>query len=111
MGDDVHCAIISQQEIYGSDNGVAGGVIGKSWYVQDGTSKMITVSVIITGLLPVMYGQAIGTDVMKRIAAPLIGGMITAPFLSLIIIPVVYLWWQEKLLKDQGRDIGMEADS
>ena len=54
--------------------------------------------VIIAGLLPVMYGQDIGTDVMKRIAAPLIGGMVTAPILSLIIIPVVYLWWQERLL-------------
>jgi Cu(I)/Ag(I) efflux system membrane protein CusA/SilA len=73
--------------------------------------KMMTVSVIIAGLLPVMYGQSIGTDVMKRIAAPLIGGMVTAPFLSLIIIPVVYLWWQEKLLKDQGRDIRIGADS
>jgi len=61
--------------------------------------KMMTVSVIIAGLLPVMYGQAIGTDVMKRIAAPLIGGMVTAPILSLILIPVVYLWWQEKLLR------------
>lgn len=60
--------------------------------------KMMTVSVIIAGLLPVMYGQDIGTDVMKRIAAPLIGGMVTAPILSLIIIPFVYLWWQERLL-------------
>jgi Cu(I)/Ag(I) efflux system membrane protein CusA/SilA len=60
--------------------------------------KMMTVSVIIAGLLPIMYGQEIGTDVMKRIAAPLIGGMVTAPFLSLIIIPAVYLWRQEKLL-------------
>ncbi|HSM98945.1 MAG TPA: efflux RND transporter permease subunit, partial [Gallionella sp.] len=60
--------------------------------------KMMTVSVIIAGLLPVMYGQDIGIDVMKRIAAPLIGGMVTAPILSLIIVPVVYLWWQEKKL-------------
>jgi Cu(I)/Ag(I) efflux system membrane protein CusA/SilA len=66
--------------------------------------KMMTVSVIIAGLLPVMYGQSIGTDVMKRIAAPLVGGMITAPFLSLIIIPVVYLWWQEKRLLGQPLD-------
>jgi Cu(I)/Ag(I) efflux system membrane protein CusA/SilA len=63
--------------------------------------KLMTVAVIIAGLLPVMYGQEIGTDVMKRIAAPLIGGMVTAPFLSLIVIPVVYLWWNEKRLKDQ----------
>jgi Cu(I)/Ag(I) efflux system membrane protein CusA/SilA len=73
--------------------------------------KMMTVSVIIAGLLPVMYGQEIGTDVMKRIAAPLIGGMVTAPILSLIIIPVVYLWWQEKLLRNQQRGIRAAADS
>jgi copper/silver efflux system protein len=73
--------------------------------------KMMTVSVIVAGLLPVMYGQEIGTDVMKRIAAPLIGGMVTAPILSLIIIPVVYLWWQEKLLRNQQRGIRVAADS
>ncbi|MBI3901379.1 MAG: efflux RND transporter permease subunit [Nitrosomonadales bacterium] len=60
--------------------------------------KMMTVSVIVAGLLPVMFSDAIGADVMKRIAAPLIGGMVTAPLLSLVVIPVLYLWWQEKLL-------------
>jgi Cu(I)/Ag(I) efflux system membrane protein CusA/SilA len=65
--------------------------------------KMMTVAIIIAGLLPVMYGQDIGADVMKRIAAPLIGGMVTAPILSLIIIPVVYLWWQEKKLFGKNR--------
>jgi Cu(I)/Ag(I) efflux system membrane protein CusA/SilA len=58
--------------------------------------KLMTVSVIIAGLLPVMYSDAIGADVMKRIAAPLIGGMLTAPLLSLIVIPSIYLWWHEK---------------
>lgn len=58
--------------------------------------KMMTVSVIVAGLLPVMFSDAIGADVMKRIAAPLIGGMVTAPLLSLLVIPVVYLWWQER---------------
>ena len=58
--------------------------------------KMMTVSVIVVGLLPVMFSDAIGTDVMKRIAAPLIGGMVTAPLLSLIVIPSLYLWWHEK---------------
>jgi Cu(I)/Ag(I) efflux system membrane protein CusA/SilA len=65
--------------------------------------KMMTVSVIMAGLLPMMYGQAIGADVMKRIAAPLIGGMVTAPFLSLIVIPVVYLWWHEKILRSVNK--------
>jgi Cu(I)/Ag(I) efflux system membrane protein CusA/SilA len=60
--------------------------------------KMMTVSVIVAGLLPVMFSDAVGTDVMKRIAAPLVGGMITAPLLSLIVIPLIYLGWQEKRL-------------
>lgn len=60
--------------------------------------KLMTVSVIVAGLLPVMYSGAIGADVMKRIAAPLIGGMLTAPLLSLIVIPSIYLWWHEKSL-------------
>jgi Cu(I)/Ag(I) efflux system membrane protein CusA/SilA len=63
--------------------------------------KMMTVLAIIASLLPVMYVQTIGTDVMKHIATPLIGGMVTVPILSLIIIPVVYLWWQEKKILGQ----------
>jgi Cu(I)/Ag(I) efflux system membrane protein CusA/SilA len=60
--------------------------------------KMMTVSVIVVGLLPVMFSDAVGTDVMKRIAAPLVGGMLTAPLLSLLVIPLIYLGWQEKKL-------------
>ncbi len=60
--------------------------------------KVMTVSVIVAGLIPVMVSSGTGADVMKRIAAPLVGGMITAPLLSLIVIPVIYAWWQEKNL-------------
>jgi Cu(I)/Ag(I) efflux system membrane protein CusA/SilA len=56
--------------------------------------KMMTVSVIVAGLLPVMFSEGAGAEVMKRIAAPLVGGMLTAPLLSLIVIPVLYSWWQ-----------------
>jgi len=56
--------------------------------------KAMTVAVIIGGLLPVMAGDGLGSDVMKRIAAPLVGGMLTAPLLSLILVPVIYEWWQ-----------------
>ncbi len=67
--------------------------------------KMMTVSVIVAGLLPVMFSDAVGTDVMKRIAAPLVGGMITAPLLSLIVVPVIYLGWQErKLVRGAARN-------
>lgn len=60
--------------------------------------KMMTVSVIVAGLVPIMFSQGAGAEVMKRIAAPLVGGMLTAPLLSLIVIPVLYSWWQ-------GRDM------
>lgn len=56
--------------------------------------KAMTVAVIVGGLLPVMAGAGLGSDVMKRIAAPLVGGMLTAPLLSLILLPMIYEWWQ-----------------
>lgn len=59
--------------------------------------KAMTVGVILGGLIPVMWSDAAGADVMKRIAAPLIGGMVTAPLFSLIVIPAVY-----KLLHRRG---------
>lgn len=53
--------------------------------------KAMTVAVILGGLLPVMFSDDAGADVMKRIAAPLIGGMVSAPLFSLIVIPAFYL--------------------
>ncbi|EAB2095259.1 efflux RND transporter permease subunit [Salmonella enterica] len=56
--------------------------------------KAMTVAVIIAGLLPVLWGTGAGPEVMSRIVAPMIGGMITAPLLSLFIIPAAYkLMW------------------
>jgi len=52
--------------------------------------KAMTVSVIVAGLLPIMWSHGTGSEVMQRIAAPMIGGMITAPLLSLFLIPAVY---------------------
>lgn len=52
--------------------------------------KAMTMAVIVAGLLPIMFSDAAGSDVMKRIAAPLVGGMITAPLFSLFIIPALY---------------------
>jgi len=62
--------------------------------------KVMTVSVIVAGLIPVMISSGTGADVMKRIAAPLVGGMVTAPLLSLIVIPVIYAWWQGRNLPE-----------
>jgi len=58
--------------------------------------KAMTVAVIIAGLIPIMIGGGTGSDVMQRIAAPMIGGMITAPLLSLLVIPAIYLIWQKR---------------
>jgi Cu(I)/Ag(I) efflux system membrane protein CusA/SilA len=51
----------------------------------------MTVAVIIAGLLPIMWGSGTGSEVMRRIAAPMVGGMITAPLLSMFVIPAAYL--------------------
>ena len=52
--------------------------------------KAMTVAVIVAGLLPLFWGSGTGSEIMTRIAAPMIGGMITAPLLSLLVIPTVY---------------------
>lgn len=60
--------------------------------------KAMTVAVIIAGLIPIMLGQGTGSEVMQRIAAPMVGGMITAPLLSLFVIPAIYYLWKRKEL-------------
>jgi len=64
--------------------------------------KAMTVAVIVAGLLPLFVGEGTGSEVMQRIAAPMIGGMITAPLLSMIVLPAAYL-----LLR--RRSIGTES--
>jgi copper/silver efflux system protein len=53
--------------------------------------KAMTVAVIVAGLLPIMFGGGTGSEVMRRIAAPMVGGMITAPMLSMLVLPAAYL--------------------
>jgi len=53
--------------------------------------KAMTVAVIIAGLMPIMWGSGTGSEIMQRIAAPMVGGMITAPLLSMLVIPAAYL--------------------
>ena len=59
--------------------------------VQRVRPKAMTVAVIVAGLIPIMWSEGSGSEVMQRIAAPMIGGMITAPLLSLFVIPAAYL--------------------
>jgi Cu(I)/Ag(I) efflux system membrane protein CusA/SilA len=56
--------------------------------------KMMTVFTIIAGLLPVMLGTGTGSEVMRRIAAPMVGGLVTSTVLTLVILPAVYLLWK-----------------
>jgi Cu(I)/Ag(I) efflux system membrane protein CusA/SilA len=61
--------------------------------------KAMTVAVIIAGLVPVMIGSGTGSEVMQRIAAPMVGGMITAPLLSMFVVPAVYLLVRRKQIR------------
>jgi len=56
--------------------------------------KAMTVAVIIAGLLPIMFGSGTGSEVMQRIAAPMVGGMVTASMLSMLVVPAVFLLMQ-----------------
>ncbi|MDH4126942.1 MAG: efflux RND transporter permease subunit, partial [Gammaproteobacteria bacterium] len=60
---------------------------------------MMTVAAIVAGLLPIMLGTGTGSEVMRRIAAPMVGGMISATLLALIVIPVLFLFWREHRLQ------------
>ena len=56
--------------------------------------KMMTVSTIVIGLLPIMLGTGTGSEVMRRIAAPMVGGMVSAALLTLVVIPAAFLLWK-----------------
>ena len=60
--------------------------------------KMMTVTAIMAGLLPILWGNGTGASVMKRIAAPMVGGMMSSTVLTLIVIPAVYSLWRERSL-------------
>jgi Cu(I)/Ag(I) efflux system membrane protein CusA/SilA len=61
--------------------------------------KAMTVATIFFGLLPIMWGSGTGNEVMQKIAAPMVGGMVTAPLLSLFVIPAIYLLVYGRKLK------------
>ncbi|MBI1864412.1 MAG: efflux RND transporter permease subunit, partial [Nitrospirae bacterium] len=61
--------------------------------------KMMTVTAIMAGLLPIMWGTGTGSEVMKRIAAPMVGGMVSSTILTLVVIPVIYAMWKEWVIR------------
>ncbi|MCH8931970.1 MAG: efflux RND transporter permease subunit [Nitrospinae bacterium] len=64
---------------------------------------LMAVSATFAGLLPIMWGSGTGSEVMKRIAAPMVGGMVSATLLTLIVIPALYGWVLEHRLKQSGQ--------
>jgi Cu(I)/Ag(I) efflux system membrane protein CusA/SilA len=64
---------------------------------------MMTVAATIAGLLPIMFGGGTGSEVMRRIAAPMVGGMISATLLTLVVIPALFLLWSRRLLGADGQ--------
>ena len=65
--------------------------------------KMMTVITIMAGLLPILWGTGTGSEVMKRIVAPMVGGMISSTILTLIVIPVIYYLWKSHVLRRQTK--------
>src|SRR3546814_875991 len=61
--------------------------------------KAMTVAIVLGGLFPIMLGQGTGSEVMQRIAAPMIGGMVTAPILSMFVIPAAWLLLQRRQIR------------
>jgi Cu(I)/Ag(I) efflux system membrane protein CusA/SilA len=78
------------------------------WAHMEGTvlrvrPKLMTVSTMLIGLIPLLWATGSGADVMKRIAAPMVGGLLTSAFLTLEIIPVIYTYWRYAQLKRAQR--------
>src|SRR5262249_8616559 len=78
------------------------------WAHMEGTvmrvrPKLMTVSTMLIGLVPLLWATGSGADVMKRIAAPMVGGLLTSAFLTLEIIPVVYTYWRYAQLRESQR--------
>jgi Cu(I)/Ag(I) efflux system membrane protein CusA/SilA len=62
--------------------------------------KMMTVTTILAGLLPVLWSHGAGADVMKRIAAPMVGGVVTSALLELLVYPALYMIWKGRGLRE-----------
>jgi Cu(I)/Ag(I) efflux system membrane protein CusA/SilA len=71
--------------------------------------KMMTVTAIMAGLLPILWGHGTGSQVMKRIAAPMVGGMVTSTILTLVVIPAIYYLWKSREVNKIAGELEEEA--
>ncbi|MBQ0792184.1 MAG: efflux RND transporter permease subunit, partial [Oleispira antarctica] len=60
---------------------------------------MMTAAAIVAGLLPILYGTGTGSEVMSRIAAPMVGGMLSAVILTLLVVPAIYFLWRKSTIR------------
>ena len=72
--------------------------------------KLMTVLTIIAGLLPIFFTDGLGSDVMRRIALPMIGGMASTTLLTLIVIPVIYYLWEGRRFAPRRSSPGTAQD-
>jgi Cu(I)/Ag(I) efflux system membrane protein CusA/SilA len=70
---------------------------------------MMTVVAIIAGLLPIMWGTGTGSEVMRRIAAPMVGGMISSTVLTLVVIPAIYMVVKSRAVRRAERPVPSAA--
>jgi Cu(I)/Ag(I) efflux system membrane protein CusA/SilA len=72
--------------------------------------KIMTVAAITLGLAPILWSHGTGADVMKRIAAPMVGGMVTSTVLTLVVIPAIYLIWRRRQVRG-GVHVGLVPEA
>ncbi|MBI2947901.1 MAG: efflux RND transporter permease subunit, partial [Verrucomicrobia bacterium] len=72
--------------------------------------KAMTAAVIIAGLMPIMWSHGTGADVMKRIAVPMIGGVVTSTVMELVVYPAIFYLWRSRRLKASGPALQLSAD-
>ncbi len=65
--------------------------------------KMMTVAAIMAGLLPILWSNGTGSEVMRRIAAPMVGGMVSSTLLTLLVIPILYTWHKERQIRGESK--------
>jgi Cu(I)/Ag(I) efflux system membrane protein CusA/SilA len=93
-------AWLREGRIRGRDDIVAAHAEGS---VRRLRPKLMTVATMAAGLLPLLWADGAGAEIMKRIAAPMIGGLLTSAFLTLEIMPVVYTVWRDRQLREAER--------
>ena len=73
--------------------------VGLKWACCTRGLADVLTTAIMAGLLPILWGHGAGASVMQRIAAPMVGGMLSSTILTLVVIPAVYSLWQEGVLR------------